>query len=159
MFLNNNSVIFFSKDQSILTKALDVYVFWHYDTRKLLDHLDLGKTQKWQLLGVWGMGWRIGCFFATLLFYRFFFVEARSSYSKMVKISNFAHTLPPFYALKMLFRMSTFIYNNSMIRNFASSWVPSPDGCKSEPNCSYKVCSYKKKKSVRQYFFNASSVS
>ena len=49
------------------------------------------------------------------------FVEARCSYSKMAKISNFAHTLPLFYAFKMLFRMSTFISNNSMIRNFASS--------------------------------------
>ena len=34
----------------------------------------------------------------------------------MTKISNVAHTLPLFYASKMLFRMSTFIYNNSMIR-------------------------------------------
>ena len=40
------------------------------------------------------------------------FVEARCSYSKMVKISTFAHTLPLFYAFKILFRMSTFIYNN-----------------------------------------------
>ena len=70
------------------------------------------------------------------------FAEARCSYSKMAKISNFAHTLPLFYAFKMLFRMSSFISNNSMIRNFASSWVTSPDERKSEPNCSYKVCSY-----------------
>ena len=74
------------------------------------------------------------------------FVEARCSCCKMAKISIFAHTLPLFYAFKMLFRMSTFISNNSMIRNFASSWVTTPDGCKSEPNCYYKVCSYKRKK-------------
>ena len=73
------------------------------------------------------------------------FVEARCSYSKMIKISNFAHTLPLFYAFKMLFRMSTFIYNNSMIRNLASSCVTSPDGRKSEPSCTYKGCSYIKK--------------
>ena len=62
----------------------------------------------------------------------------------MTKSSNFAHNLPLFYALKMLFRMSTFIYNNSMIRNLAGSWVASPDGPKYEPSCSYKVYSYKK---------------
>ena len=62
----------------------------------------------------------------------------------MTKISNFAHTLPLFYALKMLFRMSSFIYNNSLTCNFASSWVTSPDWHNSVPNCSYKVCSYKK---------------
>ena len=44
------------------------------------------------------------------------FVEARCSYSKMTKISNFAHTLFLFYAFKMLFRMSSFISNNSTIR-------------------------------------------
>ena len=76
------------------------------------------------------------------------FVEARCSYSEMAKIPNFAHTLPLFYAFKMLFRMSTFISINSMIRNLASSWVTSPDGRKSEPNCSYKVCSYKRKKCI-----------
>ena len=73
-------------------------------------------------------------------------VEARCSYSKMVKISNFAPTLPLFHAFKMLFRMSTFISINSMIYNVASSWATSPDGRKSEPNCSYKVCFYKRKK-------------
>ena len=77
------------------------------------------------------------------------FVEARCSYSKMAKISNFAHTLPLFYAFKMLFRMSTFISINSIICYFASSWVTSPDGLKSEPNCSYKVCSYKRYKQAR----------
>ena len=86
--------------------------------------------------------------FYTFFYYKnqIIFVEARCSYPKMAKISNFAHTLPLFYASKMHFRMSTFIHNNSTIRNLASSWVTSPDGCKSEPNCSYKVCSYKRKK-------------
>ena len=79
-------------------------------------------------------------FFSAIIF-----VEARCSYSKMIKISHFAHTLPLFYVFRMHFRMSTFIYNNSMIRNLASSWVTSPDGRKSEPGCSYKVCSYIKK--------------
>ena len=74
------------------------------------------------------------------------FVEARWSYSKIAKISNFSTTLLLFYTFKTLFRMSTFISINSMI--VASSWVTSPDGNKSEPNCSYKVCSYKRKKSV-----------
>ena len=74
------------------------------------------------------------------------FVESQCSYSKTAKISNFAHTLPLFYAFKMLFSMSTFISINSMIRNVASSWDTSPGGRKSEPNCSYRVCSYKRKK-------------
>ena len=81
---------------------------------------------------------------STTHFYknRIIFVEPRCSYSEMTKISNFAHTLQAF---KMLFRMSTFIHNNSMIRKLASSWVTSPDGCKSEPSCFYKGCSYEKK--------------
>ena len=91
-----------------------------------------------------------GIFLQFTLFYKnqIIFVKARCSYSKMTKISNFAHTLPLFYAFEMLFRMSTFIYNNSTIRNLASSWVTSPAGRKSEPSCSYKVCSYIKKCTV-----------
>ena len=97
----------------------------------------------------WGSEWFLGC---TLFHKRHkytFSIRTRQFLLKLgvlilkwPKFQNFTHTLPLVYAFKSIFRMSSFISNNLMIRNFASSWVTFPDGRKSEPNCSYKVGSY-----------------